>query len=118
MLIYCFYFSGLGPLSTPQHVIFQPSGSSLPLPPAGTVSFQQQCINVVPYPLQLQHIGVGVGVNPKVVASAFEWSEHKAADGRVYYYNRSTKASVWDKPEALIRFDGKNLQVDHEIDYD
>ena len=30
-----------------------------------------------------------------------EWSEHKMADGRSYYYNSRTKASVWEKPDAL-----------------
>ncbi|CAB3982762.1 transcription elongation regulator 1-like, partial [Paramuricea clavata] len=30
-----------------------------------------------------------------------EWSEHKMADGRSYYYNSKTKASVWEKPDAL-----------------
>jgi hypothetical protein len=30
-----------------------------------------------------------------------EWSEHKMADGRSYYYNSRTKASVWEKPDVL-----------------
>ncbi|CRK98441.1 CLUMA_CG011798, isoform A [Clunio marinus] len=30
-----------------------------------------------------------------------EWSEHKAPDGRTYYYNSITKQSHWEKPEAL-----------------
>lgn len=30
-----------------------------------------------------------------------EWSEHKAPDGRTYYYNAVTKQSHWEKPEAL-----------------
>lgn len=30
-----------------------------------------------------------------------EWSEHKMADGRSYYYNSQTKASVWEKPDVL-----------------
>jgi len=29
------------------------------------------------------------------------WSEHKAPDGRMYYYNDETKASSWEKPDAL-----------------
>merc|ERR1711920_1149055 len=29
------------------------------------------------------------------------WTEHTHSDGRRYYYNRVTKASSWDKPEAL-----------------
>ncbi|OMJ16915.1 Pre-mRNA-processing protein prp40 [Smittium culicis] len=29
------------------------------------------------------------------------WEIHKAADGRVYYYDRDTKKSTWDKPDEL-----------------
>lgn len=30
-----------------------------------------------------------------------DWSEHKAPDGRVYYYNVITKQSLWEKPDEL-----------------
>lgn len=30
-----------------------------------------------------------------------EWTEHKAPDGRVYYYNNVTKQSSWEKPDEL-----------------
>ncbi|XP_046424442.1 pre-mRNA-processing factor 40 homolog A [Neodiprion virginianus] len=30
-----------------------------------------------------------------------EWTEHKAPDGRTYYYNSSTKQSLWEKPDEL-----------------
>ncbi|XP_070496058.1 pre-mRNA-processing factor 40 homolog A [Chironomus tepperi] len=33
--------------------------------------------------------------------STFEWSEHRAPDGRIYYYNSVTKESRWDKPDSL-----------------
>ena len=26
------------------------------------------------------------------------WTEHKAPDGRTYYYNNQTKESAWEKP--------------------
>ncbi|EMP31226.1 Pre-mRNA-processing factor 40 like protein B [Chelonia mydas] len=29
------------------------------------------------------------------------WSEHRAPDGRVYYYNCHSKQSTWEKPDAL-----------------
>ena len=29
------------------------------------------------------------------------WTEHKAPDGRTYFYNSSTKASSWEKPDCL-----------------
>ncbi|XP_075223111.1 pre-mRNA processing factor 40 isoform X2 [Lycorma delicatula] len=30
-----------------------------------------------------------------------DWSEHKAPDGRIYYYNNVTKQSLWEKPDEL-----------------
>ena len=29
------------------------------------------------------------------------WTEHKAPDGRVYYYNAANKQSAWEKPDEL-----------------
>ncbi|CAL8095974.1 unnamed protein product [Orchesella dallaii] len=56
----------------------------------------------------------GAVVPPPVVTSAppqvtvttsssgtAEWTEHKAPDGRTYYYNNKTKQSSWEKPEDL-----------------
>ncbi|XP_046856786.1 pre-mRNA-processing factor 40 homolog B-like isoform X2 [Xenia sp. Carnegie-2017] len=33
--------------------------------------------------------------------AALVWSEHKAPDGRTYYYNSETKQSSWQKPNEL-----------------
>ncbi|OMH84927.1 Pre-mRNA-processing protein prp40 [Zancudomyces culisetae] len=30
-----------------------------------------------------------------------EWETHKAADGRIYYFNKLTNKSTWEKPEEL-----------------
>ncbi|XP_023216919.1 pre-mRNA-processing factor 40 homolog A-like [Centruroides sculpturatus] len=35
------------------------------------------------------------------VQSKSKWTEHKAPDGRIYYYNHATKQSSWDKPDEL-----------------
>jgi len=36
-----------------------------------------------------------------MASDASAWTEHTHSDGRRYYYNKVTKASSWDKPEAL-----------------
>lgn len=33
--------------------------------------------------------------------SSGDWSEHKAPDNRIYYYNNVTKQSSWQKPDCL-----------------
>lgn len=30
-----------------------------------------------------------------------DWTEHRAPDGRIYYYNSVTKKSAWEKPDEL-----------------
>lgn len=40
-------------------------------------------------------------IEPAVIARAAEWSEHRAPDGRPYYYHAVRGESVWDKPQAI-----------------
>ncbi|KAG5880875.1 hypothetical protein JTB14_038086 [Gonioctena quinquepunctata] len=40
-------------------------------------------------------------VDPEIIARASEWTEHKAPDGRFYYYNAKKGESVWEKPQPL-----------------
>ena len=41
--------------------------------------------------------------------AASEWVEHTTPQGRVYYYNSRTEASVWEKPESLMTPGEKHL---------
>lgn len=44
----------------------------------------------------------GFGAFPPPAANQKEqWTEHKAPDGRTYYYNSITKQSSWQKPDQL-----------------
>lgn len=36
-----------------------------------------------------------------MASSSSLWTEHKMPDGRVYYFNKQTKQSVWEKPDEL-----------------
>ena len=33
-----------------------------------------------------------------------DWTEHKTPDGRTYYHNKQTKASVWTEPKELTEY--------------
>lgn len=44
-------------------------------------------------------------IDPKILAIASEWSEHRAPDGRQYYYNASHGESTWERPQALKDLD-------------
>lgn len=48
-----------------------------------------------------------VKLDPELVAKAGEWTEHRAPDGRPYYYNGKTAESVWEKPQALKDIESK-----------
>ncbi|XP_068153812.1 transcription elongation regulator 1 isoform X1 [Drosophila tropicalis] len=51
-------------------------------------------------PAQKLIIKPGV-IDPAVIARAAEWSEHRAPDGRPYYFHAQRGESVWEKPQAL-----------------
>lgn len=46
-------------------------------------------------------------IEPQVIARAAEWSEHRAPDGRPYYYHAGRGESVWEKPQAIRDLEGK-----------
>lgn len=46
-------------------------------------------------------------IDPDIIGKASEWTEHKAPDGRFYYYNAKKAESVWEKPQALKDLESK-----------
>ncbi|XP_058465565.1 transcription elongation regulator 1 [Malaya genurostris] len=50
-------------------------------------------------------------IDPVTAAKALEWTEHKAPDGRPYYYNASKGESVWEKPQAIKDMEMAKLAV-------
>ncbi|XP_029640094.1 transcription elongation regulator 1 isoform X4 [Octopus sinensis] len=94
-------------LSTPVTAVSTAATVTPPLviaaPQSETVHTTDQSAVVAEKPPQGQ-----LPAKPPEVA---EWSEHKNADGRVYYYNAKTMESTWDKPQVLIEWDAKLAQL-------
>lgn len=40
-------------------------------------------------------------IDPLVISKAAEWTEHRAPDGRPYYYHSGRGESIWEKPQAI-----------------
>lgn len=58
-------------------------------------------VPVVPAKPESSSSPPSVNENSSVNDKKPEWSEHKAPDGRTYYYNGTTKQSLWEKPDEL-----------------
>ncbi|XP_047361394.1 transcription elongation regulator 1 isoform X2 [Vespa velutina] len=50
-------------------------------------------------------------LDSELVASAMIWTEHRAPDGRLYYYNSKAGESVWEKPQALKDLENAKLAL-------
>nr|CAG4651818.1 EOG090X064W [Triops cancriformis] len=72
----------------------QPPGVGVVKPPTG------------PAPGEISASAI-VSAGPQLVSQSDDkkppspWTEHKAPDGRTYYYNSITKQSAWEKPDEL-----------------
>jgi len=61
--------------------------------------------------LVIKCIAVMMSLQPTTVhpvRDVCEWTEYHNTDGRSYYYNSRTMESVWDKPQALIDWQGRS----------
>ncbi|CAK1540472.1 unnamed protein product [Leptosia nina] len=67
---------------------FPPMMAPFTMPPPGFPTFKSELTAPAPE------------ISPMTNQSS-PWSEHKAPDGRTYYYNSITKQSLWEKPDDL-----------------
>jgi transcription elongation regulator 1 len=44
-------------------------------------------------------------IDSEIVSNAMVWTEHRAPDGRSYFYNSKAGESVWEKPQVLKDFE-------------
>lgn len=95
----------------PQYGMPPPGYGGYPPGPWGMPWQQQQQQSQQQQPLVEQpakNLIVKPGViEPAVIARAAEWSEHRAPDGRPYYYHTARGESVWEKPQAFRDLEGK-----------
>lgn len=54
-------------------------------------------------------------IDPKVIAKAAEWTEHRAPDGRTYYYNASRAESTWERPQAMKELDDARIAMSRSL---
>lgn len=52
-------------------------------------------------------------IDSKVLASANEWTEHRAPDGRLYYFSSARGESIWERPQALKELDEARASMMH-----
>jgi len=51
--------------------------------------------------IYISHVGFRLPFSRMSSAKKALWTEHKAPDGRIYFYNADTKQSSWEKPDDL-----------------
>ncbi|XP_064408512.1 pre-mRNA-processing factor 40 homolog B isoform X1 [Latimeria chalumnae] len=86
-----------------------PSGPIPATPPAAAPSTETVLMptprpTTIPSPaVTAVHPSVAGGSTPVLEAPRKKspWTEHKAPDGRTYFYNSETKQSTWEKPDEL-----------------
>lgn len=84
----------------PQYGMPPPGYGGYPSGPWGMPWQQQQQQSMAEQPAKNLILKPGV-IEPQVIARAAEWSEHRAPDGRPYYYHAGRGESVWEKPQAI-----------------
>ncbi|XP_066471827.1 pre-mRNA-processing factor 40 homolog B isoform X1 [Tiliqua scincoides] len=79
------------------------SGGAVPVTDPSSAAVTQAA-PVIPNPLtgaMQQNVIVSGSPVLDAVRKKPAWSEHRAPDGRIYYYNSETKQSSWEKPDEL-----------------
>lgn len=84
----------------PQYGMPPPGYGGYPSGPWGMPWQQQQQQSMAEQPAKNLILKPGV-IEPQVISRAAEWTEHRAPDGRPYYYHAGRGESVWEKPQAI-----------------
>ncbi|XP_011304285.1 transcription elongation regulator 1 isoform X2 [Fopius arisanus] len=82
---------------------FQPFGGYGPPQPAW--GMPQMPHGVITPQTPAEDPAILAQIDSELVSAAIVWTEHRAPDGRSYYYNSKAGESVWEKPQALKDFE-------------
>lgn len=91
----------------PPQFSIPPPGFTFPItaaPPqeAGVIAASPQITaSGIPPPSPINSDANASTMSASTTEKKTDWSEHKAPDGRTYYYNSVTKQSLWEKPDEL-----------------
>lgn len=100
------HFSGPPPhFGGPQYGMPPPGYGGYPQANAWGMPWQQPPQMAVEQPAKNLIVKPGV-IEPQIISRAAEWSEHRAPDGRPYYYHAARGESVWEKPQAIRDLEG------------
>ncbi|XP_029665947.1 pre-mRNA-processing factor 40 homolog A [Formica exsecta] len=76
--------------------------TAAPSPEAGVIAASPQITAPgIPPPSPIANDATSSTMSVSTSEKKTDWSEHKAPDGRTYYYNSITKQSLWEKPDEL-----------------
>ncbi|XP_054714571.1 pre-mRNA-processing factor 40 homolog B-like isoform X2 [Uloborus diversus] len=96
-------FRGMAPVPN-----MAPPGTTIPTPavisapPTNTANATAPSSPSVNGNVQKDNTQIEVTSSPtKMAEKKSNWTEHKAPDGRTYFYNHVTKQSSWEKPDEL-----------------
>ncbi len=46
--------------------------------------------------------------DPVILSQAMEWCQYRSPEGKPYFFNVKTSASVWEKPQILKDYEGSD----------
>ncbi|XP_012526910.1 transcription elongation regulator 1 isoform X3 [Monomorium pharaonis] len=88
---------------------FQPFGGYGP--PQANWGMPQMPHGVMTPQMPTEDPAILAQLDSELVAAAMVWTEHRAPDGRLYYYNSKAGESVWEKPQALKDLENAKLTL-------
>lgn len=88
------------PAALPPPAVLPVSSPSQPASPKPEAVATPPSAPAAPPPAE-NSVPLPAAAPPQAPPKSSSWTEHKAPDGRTYFYNHTTKQSSWEKPDEL-----------------